>query len=793
MFFDINDVMEKNLNYFGGDQLAANVVIEKYLMRDEKGNLLEETLDDIFLRITKEIMRVQDKYKDNMITGEELLNILKEKKAILQGSPLFGIGNQYSLTTLSNCYVVPSPTDSIEGIMDSAKELAILFKSRGGAGMRLDALRPEGSAVSNSARFSTGAWSFASLYSDVTKAIGQQGRRGALMLAMHVMHPDIISFITSKNDRVSITAANISVLFTDEFMKAVEEDSVVELRWPLEGTPLFVREERARKIWETFIESNIGFAEPGALFWDRMEKYTPNYSYDEFRPVCVNPCAEIAMGPRSNCRLGSINLLSFVKNRYREDVYFDYEDFSKVVRDMVVVMDDVVDLDLEKMTNLRERNLGFEAQMWEGYIQQTRRGREVGLGTHGLGDCLAAMRIMYGSEKSLEFCEKTYRVLRDEAYKASQELARFRGTFPAYNEEKERGNLFLEQEPNVLYGPRRNVSLLTSAPTGSISIVHQVSSGIEPIFMNSYMRRRKVAEMKEGCFVGTDGQVYEEYTVYHHLVQDIKNVLGGEADKYIQEYCVNAHQVDYKKKIDMQSVIQKYIDHSISNTYNLPKGITLKDVSDLYLLAWKKGLKGITIYVDGSRDGILVEKKTEKTNEKRQRPEYLPCEIHATTIKGQKWIVLVGLYEGKPYEVFCGLQEMIELSPKVKSGKIQKVVNKKSERNVYNLIFLNSSGEEVVLSDIVKVFGNDEHSALGRMISLSLRSGVKIAYVVEQLLKDHSSDFVSYSKVLARILKKYIPNGESPENGDKCLLCGNKLVFEDGCKVCKNCGWGGCS
>lgn len=787
------EILGKNVQYFNGDELAARVVVEKYLVRDYENNLLEETLDDVFERITSEIMRIQNQYTDKVLDYDSVLKMFKEKKAILQGSPLFGIGNKYSLTTLSNCYVVPAPHDSITGIMDVGKELSILFKSRGGAGVRIDSLRPEGSPVSNSARFSTGAWSFASLYSDITKAIGQQGRRGALMIAMHVRHPDILKFIRSKNDRVSITSANISVLITDDFMRAVENDEPFELRWPIDGGPQIRAEVPAREIWNAFIESNIGFAEPGALFWDRMEQYTPNSSYDEFRPVCVNPCAEVAMGPRSNCRLGSINLFSFVKNRFSKESYFDFEEFRDVAGKMTAVMDNLVDLDLEKMEGLRDRGDSFEKEMWSKYINQTRNGREIGIGTHGLGDCLASLGIVYGSEKSLELCDKIYKELRDSVYRMSQKLAQYRGPFPLYSEEKEEGNPFIFSAPDILSGKRRNVSLLTSAPTGSISIVHQVSSGIEPIFQNYYIRRKKALTSSNNTVVGADGQIYEEFVVYHPLVKMILEEKGkDEGEKYIQEFCINAHQVDYKDKINLQSVIQKYIDHSISNTYNLPKNVSIQEVGDLYMYAWKRGLKGVTVYVDGSRDGILINKKEEK-EKPCVRPEFLPCEIHHTTIHGKKWVVFVGMLSNKPYEVFCGLQEFVELNQKYKTGIIQKVINKKNERNTYNLIVKTSKNEEITINDIVKIFGNEEHSALGRMISLSLRSGVKISKIVEQLLKDQSSDFVSYSKVLARILKKYIPNGEVPDEGPTCPLCGGSLVYEDGCKVCKNCGWGGCS
>lgn len=781
------EALEKSLEYFNGDELAANVVVDKYLLRDNEDNYLEGDLSDVFKRIANEIERVEKKEKETLLSREEVLYVLDNRYAIFQGSPLFGIGNPYSRVTLSNCYVVPQPYDSISGIMDAGKELAILFKSRGGAGINLDTLRPEGAAVSNSARFSSGAWSFASLFSDITKAIGQQGRRGALMVSMSSEHPDLEKFIACKNDKTAVTSANISVCFSDAFLRAVENNETYNLRWPLDGKAVFEKSISASNVWETFIKSNISSAEPGALFWDRMKEYTPNASYEDFKPICVNPCAEVAMGAYSNCRLGSINLLSFVKNRFREDAYFDYELFKRVIYIFTIMMDDLVTLDLEKMEILASSDDKFESEMWKKYIDKTTRGREIGIGTHGLADCLAALRKVYGEEDAIEFCDKTYRLLRDEVYKTSQFLAKKRGAFPAYSEEKEVDNLFIKQDP-VLAGPRRNISLLTSAPTGSISIIHQVSSGIEPIFKQNYVRRTKATRGEEGSVRDVDGQSYVEHVVYHPLVGEIIKSFGVDSQAYLDKYCIEAHKVSPLKKVDMQETIQKYIDHSISNTYNLPKGVSMKEVSDLYLYAWKKGLKGITIYVDGSRMGVLVD--SPKTGPQK-RPDVLPCDIHYTTVRGKKWIVFVGLYDGKPYEVFCGEEENVELNKKIKNGFIQKVYNKKENKNIYNLLFTSPQQKDGVLYDIVSMFSNPEQMALGRMISLSLRNKVNISVVVEQLAKDSTSDFMSYNKVLSRILKKYIEEGTVSE--EKCPLCENSLVFEDGCKICKNCGWGGCS
>ncbi len=1193
-----DEAFKSCLDYFHGDELAANVTVDKYLLRDENGEYLEKDLADIFDRNIREILRIEERYSDNKLNEYELKELFNGHYAILQGSPLYGLGNPYARTTLSNCYVVESPQDSMSGIMNSAKELANLFKSRGGCGINLSTLRPEGAKVANSARISTGAWSFASLFSDVTKAVGQciaedqlvltkrglvriqdvttqdfvwtkdgwvsvvktykngikdiyeltdkngysiktsidhkfislddnrnmieaplkelktgdkivlipgtdakekgprdlgllrgedytieiktqsgyknyvkdnqnaafvlgcllgfshlhpiklsedgffemyflvsrkavaavvseflrknfdvevimyqtgnklfirvddpgfisfvkelgfvrednehnlphipdvfmtgrrviqaafvcgfiethrmfyprgclfnaylfpneklakdfmqilmsfgvvlvnlrfksgfwratlpsgsmwtrmlkffnftdfkpitahkrlkkeilelsknpiqrdgvttpfknpnssqkfmsvnkfesddlvkpclnamvlsevasvhfvgqketydlelesehlfycngyyvhnSGRRGALMEALHIKHPDAAKFITCKANKTAVTSANISVLLSDEFMNAVKNnESEFVQQWPVDSSnPTFTKVSNPKDLWTVFIKSNIASAEPGALFWDRMTSFTPNASYDRFKPICVNPCAEVGMAANSNCRLMSINLLSFVINPYTEDSIFDFEKFRKFVKRCVFVLDDLVDLDLEKMIELSNTQEKDVQELWEKFIDQTIRGREIGLGTHGLADCLAALGIIYGSEQSREYLEVIYHDYCFSAYEASRELAETRKPFAAYNAELERDNKFFEGRPELM-GPRRNISLLTSAPTGSISILHQVSSGIEPIYKRSYVRRRKV-DKEKSVFTSEDGQFFEENIVYHHAVSKCMDVLNDKANEYINKYFVESHDIDPLEKIKMMAVIQKYNDHSISQTLNLPKGVSFDVVSNTYMLAWELGLKGLTVYVDGSREGILVSHdKPEPQETLKERPASLPCDIHHTTINGEKWIVFVGLHEKKPYEIFCGLQEYIELSPKIKNGVITRTKTKKSERGIYDLVVFGGQPNQIIIQDIVNTFKNEEHMILGRMISLALRTSGKLAYITEQLQKDDGSDFMSYNRVLSRILKKYIKDGEKPESG-KCSECGGALVYQEGCPVCMNCGFTKC-
>ncbi len=1184
-------VFDKNVEYFGGDKLAAKVVVEKYLLTDSSGNLIEETYDDICVRVAKEIIRIDQKYGGKLLDYDIVLDLLKKRIIVPHGSLLFGVGNNESMTTISNCFVLPPPKDSISGIMDSAKMMGNLYKARGGVGMDLSSLRPDKTPVRNSARQSTGAWSFASLYSAVTGSIGQciakdswvltkrglvkiqevvpgdlvatkegwievvqlhvngekpvkkvsivggmsirvtdehimsafvpdpasrnaaygsveevkvkdltfdswlnllpgnlewessnvtpmiplemtncsdaeypvaaamayyygfffaasskrslkqnhkgeyelyftprnelevrpfrnflrvvfgvqkyaikgknrwtfkldepifldwlrymgairdddatgpnfpseflsldkslqqhfiagfmqtqgqqgiiptsykgmgsvkrepleqfqialmamgvytqisallniggyelniigaksldnfyqmykrarwrphyffskankplkkdsvmtpysvkvnktivnpvswrffakwkhkthdiplvrrrvdtifddgvaetydlelasehwfwcngfyvhnSGRRGALMLTMDVRHPDIEKFIECKMDTSRVTNANISVKFTDEFMRAVVNDSDFMLRWPVDSeTPKVSRMVKARDIWNKFLASNQKSSEPGALFWDRMAKFTPNASYPDFTPICVNPCAEVGMGPFSNCRLVSINLLPFVKNPFSDAAYFDMEEFSKVVKIAAQFIDNIVDIDIEKMENIRDVSDDDDVkELWGKFIDKTKRGREVGLGTLAVADTLACMQIRYGSEQAVNTVDSVYYALAKNAYETSAELAESRGAFPEYNESALVDD-FIAFNNLKHCMKRRNISLLTCAPTGSISLITQTSSGIEPVFKNSYTRRKKVASEEEGNFTGTDGQRYEEFVVTHKNVQRFKDMNPGAELPY---YFVDSYAILPEERIKMQEAAQLHIDHSISSTAQLPAGVSLEVMSFLYLDAWKRGLKGVTVYVDGSRDGILVSNKPAPEPEKAlKRPERLPCNIHHTTVKGQKWVVFVGLLDGRPYEAFCGLQEYVELSPKIQSGTIVKRKTKKSERGIYDLVVFEGESNEFVVNDIVNAFKNDEHMVMGRLVSLALRFMGKPSFVAEQLFKDSSSDFMTYNKVLGRILKKYIKDGEKPESGSICGECGGELVYQEGCLICMNCGYSKCS
>jgi ribonucleoside-diphosphate reductase alpha chain len=622
--------------------------------------------------------------------------------------------------------------------------------------------------------------------------VHNSGRRGALMLTMDVRHPDIVKFINCKMDKSRVTNANISVKFTDEFMRAVVNDSNFTLQWPVDAQkPKISQVVKARDIWNQFLAANQKSSEPGALFWDRMASYTPNASYADFKPVCVNPCAEVGMGPFSNCRLVSMNLLPFVKNPFTPEAFFDKAEFEKAVEVAAQFIDNIVDIDLEKMRNIQDLSDDIDVkELWAKFIEKTERGREVGLGTLAVADVLSSLGLRYGSDEAIQLVDEIYYLLAKTAYRTSHELGIARGPFPAYDprveiDEFTKFNHFEE------YLRRRNISLLTCAPTGSISLITQTSSGIEPVFKNTYTRRKKVSNEEEGNFTGTDGQRYEEFTVVHRNVQKYMDMNPG---KELPFYFVDAHAVLPEEKVKMQEAAQRHICHSISNTVNLPSTASLEHLDYLYIDSWKRGLKGVTVYVDGSRDGILVTNKAEAEPAKvMKRPERLPCDIHLTTVKGQKWVVFVGLLDGRPYEAFCGLQEYVELSPKIKSGTIVKRKTKKSERGIYDLVAFEGEPNEFVIHDIVNAFKNDEHMVLGRLVSLALRFVGKPSHIAEQLFKDNSSDFMTYNKVLARILKKYIKDGEKPEPGSFCAECGGELTYQEGCLICMTCGYSKCS
>lgn len=817
-----DQVLAASTEYFRGNELAAKVFTDKYALRDNEGNFLELSPHDMHDRLAGEFARIDSQkyglnYDDRFKVYRSAMN--KFARICPQGSPMAAIGNTYQIMSASNCVVIESPKDSMEGILDCAKDLAQLYKRRCGVGLDLSTLRPEGTHVNNAARTTSGAWSFADLYSYITRMVGQNSRRGALMLTMDVHHPDVIKFATMKHDITKVTGANISVRLSDEFLKAVENDKDYEQRWPMEGTPSTSKKVSAREVWNAIVKSATATAEPGLIMWDNMLKNLPAHCYPEFKTISTNPCSEIALSAFDSCRLISINLTAYVKEPFTKNAHFDYEMFANDVATTQQMADNLVDLELELIERIKKScDSDAEKKLWGKLHKAGQDGRRTGVGTHGLADALAQLCTRYDSNDSLEIVDKIYKTLRDTAYEASIELARLRGSFPVFAWEKEQKCDFIKRLPKRIkekmeqHG-RRNIALLTQAPTGSVSILskvgqfdtYNVSSGVEPVFRNSYIRRKKINhddKMARIDFTDAVGDKWQEFKVFHSNAENYLQFKElGNDDSKLPNYFITSDEINWNKRVELQGIEQQYLDHSISSTINLPKGTTPETVGKIYLEAWKHGLKGVTVYVDGSRDGVLVNKSGAKDKSGRpielpismapKRPDEMACHIKKAKIHGEAWTIFVGLFSSQPYEVFGGLSKYVDIPSKYKVGKIIK--NGKVEGiTTYNLV-VGDGDDQMIIKDIANVFENATFGTFTRTISLALRHGTPIQYVVEQLQKDRHSDMTSFSKVMARVLKSYIQDGT--QSSDKtCPTCSkdNSLVYQDGCVVCSSCGWSKC-
>ena len=820
------EARQHTLDYFDGDELATDTIVTKYLLKDQQGQLREASPEDIHHRMAAEFHRIEMKYGgDRHLEKSAIFDSLDHFREILpQGSPMYGIGNGFALVSLSNCVVVDSPADDISSICNQGRDLANLFKRRCGVGVDLSELRPEGVSVSNAAGTTTGAWSFADYYSGICRMIGQNGRRGALMITLDVRHPDVMSFITMKQDKTKVTGANVSLKIRDDFMRAVESDSEFTLRWPVDSpNPKMTKVVKAKEVWDLIIKAATDSAEPGLMMWDNILRTLPAECYADmgFKTITTNPCGEIPLSAYDSCRLVCVNLYSFVENPFTEEARFDFERFGECVRKATRISDDLIDLELEKLTDILNKvDTQDEKDLWAKLHHAAKTGRRTGLGTLALGDTMAALRLRYGSDAAVEMTSRIYEALKVNAYRESVELAKERGAFAVFDWKKEKDNIFIQSLPadlleDMAVHGRRNISLLTNAPTGSMSICAQSSSGIEPVFRNSYIRRKKInhnATETKADYVDSMGDRWQEFTVLHHNLQRYLDVVaekeGGEWAKdpkvtadlagWLPDYFVASDQIPWEQRINMQAAVQQHIDHSISSTINLPAGTTTDTVAGLYLYAWKKGLKGVTIYVDGSRDGVLVTKKEKESDAPRityhgapRRPLELPCEIHRANVQGDKWTLVVGLLEGHPYEVFGGLSEYVDIPEKYKTGTLIKNP-RKSMAARYDLKF-GEPGSEITIKNIVKVFENPLQGSLTRFISMSLRHGVPIQYVVEQLQKDdENSSMFSFGRVVARTLKKHIPEG-AKQAGKPCPSCSAEtLIYQEGCVTCTSCGFAKC-
>lgn len=843
--YSYDEAYEASLKYFKGDELAARVWVNKYAVKDSFGNIYEKSPEDMHWRIANEVARIEGKYPQ-ALSAQELFDVFDHFKYIVpQGSPMTGIGNNYQVASLSNCFVIglDGPADSYGAIIRIDEEQVQLMKRRGGVGHDLSHIRPKGSPVKNSALTSTGLVPFMERYSNSTREVAQDGRRGALMLSVSIKHPDSEAFIDAKMTEGKVTGANVSVKLDDEFMKAAVENRPYMQQFPIDSKePTYKKEINASALWKKIVHNAWKSAEPGVLFWDTIlrESVPDCYADLGFRTVSTNPCGEIPLCPYDSCRLLAINLYSYVVNPFTPDAYFDFEKFKKHAAMAQRIMDDIIDLELEKIEKIIEKVdsdpetdevKGPERHLWEKIYKKSSMGRRTGVGITAEGDMIAAMGLRYGTEEATEFAEKVHKTLALETYRSSVNLAKERGAFEIYDAAREENNPFInrikEADPELYaemrqYG-RRNIACLTIAPTGTTSLMTQTTSGIEPVFMPVYKRRRKVNPNDENVhvdYVDETGDAFEEYIVFHHKFLTWMKVNGYDPDKrYSQEeidelvakspyHKATSNDVDWLMKVKMQGRIQKWVDHSISVTINLPNSVDEELVNRLYVEAWKSGCKGCTVYRDGSRSGVLIstKKKEEKKEElnaltllKRQVVEVRPKVLEADVVRFQnnkeKWVAFVGLLDGRPYEIFTGLQddeEGILLPKSVTSGRIIKNYDEDGNKR-YDFQFENKRGYKMTVEGLSERF-NKEYWNYAKLISGVLRWQMPIDQVVKLVgsLQLDSENINTWKNGVERALKKYVQDGTEAK-GVKCPNCGHEtLVYQEGCLICKTCGSSRC-
>jgi len=836
--YSTEEAVKASLEYFKGDELAATVWVNKYALKDSHGNIYELTPDDMHRRLAKELHRIESKYP-NPMPEKKIFELLKDFKYIIpQGGPMTGIGNNYQIGSLSNCFVVgrQNPADSYGGIMLIDQEQVQLMKRRGGVGHDLSHIRPKGSPVKNSALTSTGLVPFMERYSNSTREVAQDGRRGALMLSVSSKHPDAEAFIDAKLESGKVTGANVSVKIDDDFMKSVVENKPYVQQYPVDSDkPTFVKETDAQKIWKKIVHNAWKSAEPGILFWDTVirESIPDCYADLGYKTVSTNPCGEIPLCPYDSCRLLAINLYSFVEKPFTDKAVFNFNKFTEYVGYAQRFMDDIIDLELEKieaiLTKIKsdpeeEEVKRTEINLWENIKRKAQEGRRTGVGITGEGDMLAAMGLRYGTPNATDFAVEVQKNLALAAYRSSVEMAKDRGAFTIYDAKREKNNpmiLRIKKENEELYNDmvkygRRNIALLTIAPTGTTSLMTQTSSGIEPVFMPYYKRRRKVNPNDKNAkvsFVDEVGDSWEEYTVFHHKFltwlevngynpEKVKEMTDKEIEDLVKKspyHKAASNDVDWHQKVKMQGKIQKWVDHSISVTINLPENVSEELVGELYVEAWKSGCKGVTVYRDGSRAGVLVSNK--KTNNISQlatlkRPKVLEADILRFHNNNENWIAFVGLMENRPYEIFTGLVEddVLPIPKSVQKGKIIK--NKDEEgKTRYDFQYENKYGYKTTVEGLSHKFA-PEFWNYAKLISGVLRYGMPIAQVVtlvDSLVLD--SDTINTWKVgVVRALKRYIEDGTKAKEGTVCPECGeiDTIIYQDGCLTCQSCGYSKC-
>ena len=835
--YTFDEAYAASLDYFTGDELAAKVWVNKYALKDAYGNIYEQSPADMHRRLAREIARVERKYP-NPLTEDQLFELFDHFRYIVpQGSPMTGIGNDHQIASLSNCFVigVEGNADSYGAVIRIDEEQVQLMKRRGGVGHDLSHIRPKGSPVKNSALTSTGLVPFMERYSNSTREVAQDGRRGALMLTVSIKHPDAESFIDAKMTEGKVTGANVSVKIDDEFMQAVVNDTPYRQQYPIAGSdPMVKKDISARSLWKKIIHNAWKSAEPGVLFWDTIlrESVPDTYADLGFRTVSTNPCGEIPLCPYDSCRLLAINLYSYVVNPFTPDAHFDFDLFRKHVGLAQRIMDDIIDLESEKIDKILEKIDSdpeadeikrAERELWQRIRRKTLMGRRTGVGITAEGDMLAALNLRYGTEEATDVAEEIQKTLALAAYSSSVELARDRGAFEIYDAEREKNNPFIarlrEADPALYermtkFG-RRNIACLTIAPTGTTSLMTQTTSGIEPVFLPVYKRRRKVNPNDTDVhidYVDETGDAFEEYVVFHHKFVTwmmangypaAKKYTSAEIDDMIAHspyYKATSNDVDWVQKVKMQGRIQRWVDHSISVTINLPNDVSEDLVDQLYVEAWRSGCKGCTVYRDGSRAGVLIsaEDKKKKGETKMAPPQIVstrPQELDADVVKFQnnreKWIAFVGLLNGRPYEIFTGLaddEEGIMLPKTVEKGSIIKSYDSDGRKH-YDFQFKNKRGFKMTLEGLDSKF-EPEYWNYAKLISGVLRYGMPITQVIKlvQEMELNNESINTWKNGVARALKKYLPNGTEVK-GQECPNCGSEtLVYQEGCLLCANCG-----
>lgn len=835
--FTEKEAFKASKKYFKGDELAAQVWVNKYALKDSKGNIYEETPDDMHKRIARELARIERKYA-NPLSEEKIFNLIKEFKYIVpQGSPMAGIGNPYQVSSLSNCFVIGNngQSDSYGGILKIDEEQIQLMKRRGGVGHDLSYIRPKGSDVNNSALTSTGLVPFMERYSNSTREVAQDGRRGALMLSVSINHPDAEDFIDAKMEEGKVTGANVSVRIDDKFMKAVEQKKTYKQSYPIfEKDAAFDKEINAEKLWKKIVHNAWKSAEPGILFWDTIQKESIPDCYADlgYETVSTNPCGEIPLCPYDSCRLLAINLLSYVEHPFTDKASFNFELFKEHAQYAQRIMDDIIDLELEKIDAILEKVASdpeaddiksTEYQLWKKIRKKAEEGRRTGIGVTAEGDTLAALGIRYGTEKGNAFSVKIHKNLALSVYRGSVNTAKERGAFEIYDAEREKNNPFIQRikkEDKKLYYEmteygRRNIALLTIAPTGTTSLMTQTTSGIEPVFLPVYKRRRKVNPNDKGVhvdFVDEVGDSWEEYAVFHHKFKEWMEINGHDTDKNYKQkeleklvkkspyYKATSNDVDWLSKVHMQGAVQKWVDHSISVTINLPNDVPEELVGKLYLEAWKSGCKGVTVYRDGSRSGVLIsnddeEKEAETlTTFPKKRPQVLTADILRFQNNKEKWIAFIGMMNNKPYEIFTGLADDEYGIPLPRWASKGLIIKNRDEHgnSRYDFQFENKRGYKTTVEGLSHKF-DPEYWNYAKLISGTMRHGMPIDKVVDLInsLQLNSQSINTWKNGVVRALKRYIEDGTKAKS--ECMNCGSdQVVYQEGCLICTSCGSSKC-